>query len=284
MRLKISALFAVILLLVGGLGCTTNPETGRAQMILLSPQAEARMGLQAFTQIKQQEPISEDRMANDRVNEIGRRIVSTLGREVPDAEWEFVVFESEQVNAFALPGGKVGVYTGLIDLTETDDELAAIIGHEIAHVTLRHSAERMTQQMTVSGVALGAEIFMESEDIDTEDRMLARAGLGMFSSLGFVLPYSRKHETEADVVGLKYAAGAGYDPWAAITFWQKMRAVSDRAGRPLEIFSTHPEPENRIARLEGLAPQLVPLYRKRKAEFEEAEMNPIPDREIGVSR
>lgn len=271
-------LFAVLLLV----GCATNPETGRSQVILVSAQDEAQMGLESFSQIKKAEKISDNHMAIDRVNEVGRRIVTAIGREVPHAEWEFVVFESEALNAFALPGGKVGVYTGILELTSTDDELAAIMGHEIAHVTLRHSGERVTQQMAVAGLAVGSEIYMESEDMDSEDRWAVRAGLGAGSAVFFTLPFSRTHETEADVIGLRYAAGAGYDPRAAITFWQKMKMASEGEGRPPEFLSTHPSPDNRIARLEELAPQLVPLYRKRKAEIEERMMNPVIDREIGV--
>ncbi len=241
------------------------------------------MGLAAFSEIKEQEPLSENKMAIDRVNEVGWRIAESVGRSLPEAEWEFVVFESDELNAFALPGGKVGVYTGILELTETDDELAAIIGHEIAHVTSRHSAERMSQTMMAGIVAAGSEVYMESADVDHDNRALARAALGVGTTIGVMLPYSRLHETEADVIGLRFAAGAGYDPRAAITFWEKMKAASEGKGRPPEFLSTHPAPDNRIARLEELAPQLVPLYRKKKAEFEARAMNPIADREIGVS-
>jgi len=279
MLARIASLLVVALVLGG---CATNPETGRSQVILVSAQDEARMGLESFSKIKQAEKISDNPMAIDRVNEVGRRIVSAIGREVPHAEWEFVVFESEALNAFALPGGKVGIYTGILELTTTDDELAAIMGHEIAHVTLRHSGERVTQNMAVAGLALGTEIYMESEDMDSADRMLTRAGIGAGSALFFTLPFSRTHETEADIVGLRYAAGAGYDPRAAITFWEKMKIASEMEGRPPEFLSTHPSPDNRIARLAEMAPQLLPLYRKRKAEFEARAMNPMADREIGA--
>ncbi len=263
-------------------GCTTVPETGRSQFLLVSAEQETAMGLSAFSQIKQEEPISTNKMAIDQVYRVGKRIAASVGRELPHAEWEFVVFESEQLNAFALPGGKVGVYTGLINLVESDDELAAVIGHEIAHVTSRHSGERVTQQMVAGAAALGAEVYMASEDMDSSDRWVARTLLGVGTQVGVLLPFSRLHETEADIIGLRFAAGAGYDPRAAATFWQKMKAASSGEGRPPEFLSTHPSPDNRIERLQELAPDLMPMYREAKAKFEAMEMQPIAEREIGA--
>jgi predicted Zn-dependent protease len=272
---RLRTLFVAGLLLLGWAGCTTHPETGRSQLIMVGEQEEAQMGLQAFEEIKQQEAISDNKMAIDQVNRVGRRIAIAVGDRIPDADWEFVVFESEELNAFALPGGKVGVYTGLLALVESDDELAAVMGHEIAHVSSRHSAERMSQQMMAGLVAVGAEVYMESEDMDSDNRWLTRAALGLGTSMGYMLPYSRLHETEADIVGLKFAAAAGYDPRASYRFWQKMKAASADEARPLEFMSTHPSPDNRIARLQELAPQLMPLYEQKKAEFEELEMQPV---------
>lgn len=264
-----------VLLLFAWSGCTTHPETGRSQLLLVDEGSMKTMGLQAFEEIKQQEQISDNKMAIDQVNRVGRRIATAVGDRVPDADWEFIVFESEELNAFALPGGKVGVYTGLLELVETDDELAAVMGHEIAHVSSRHSAERYSQQMMTTALAVGAEIYMESEDVKSEDRWLTRAALGVGTQLGYMLPYSRMHETEADIVGLKFAAAAGYDPRASYQFWEKMQAASEGQARPLEFMSTHPAPENRIARLKELAPQLMPLYEEKKAEFDRLAFEPV---------
>lgn len=262
-------------------GCSTVPETGRSQVMMVSAQEETQMGLEAFTNIKQEEKVSTNVMAIDRVDRVGRRIAASVGRSLPNAKWEFVVFESEDLNAFALPGGKVGVYTGLLALAESDDELAAVMGHEIAHVTSRHSAERMSQQMLAGITAAGVEIGMEAGDVDHEKRALARTALGVGTTVGVMLPFSRLHESEADVIGLRFAAGAGYDPRAAISFWQKMKAASGDQGRPPEFLSTHPSPDNRIERLEELAPQLLPLYEEARQKFEAMEMAPAADREIG---
>ncbi len=247
------------------------------------------MGLAAFAQIKKEENISESPVANDRVKRIGQRIAESVGRSLPNAQWEFVVFESDELNAFALPGGKVGVYTGLIKLAESDDELAAVMGHEIAHVSSRHSGERVTHQMIASGITVGSELVMESQDVDDGTRNLARAALGGVTTAGFLLPYSRLHESEADAIGLKFAAGAGYDPRAAITFWQRMQKANEGKASPPEWLSTHPSNATRIRTLSELAPQYLPLYEQAKAKYEggeigstEATEGDLADREIGA--
>lgn len=261
----------LILTLAALVGCTTVPETGRRQLIITSADQEAQMGLAAFAQIKQEEPVSTNAMANDRVERVGRRIAASVGRALPNAQWEFVVFESNELNAFALPGGKVGVYTGLLALTESDDELAAVMGHEIAHVSSRHSGERFSQQMVATGVAAGTEVFMEAKDVDPKQRQLARAALGAATSVGVMLPFSRLHESEADAIGLRFAAGAGYDPRAAVTFWQRMQKANADRPKPWEFLSTHPSDATRIANLRRLAPQYLELYRTEKDRLDKAD-------------
>lgn len=276
--MKLLRVLIVLAPLVGMLGCTTVTESGRKQLILTSADQETQMGMAAFTQIKQEERVSRDVMANDRVTEVGRRIARAVGGDLPDAKWEFVVFDSDQLNAFALPGGKVGVYTGLLNLAETNDELAAVIGHEIAHVTSRHSGERMSHQMIASGVQVGSEMIMDAKDVDPQKRAITRTVLGIGTNLGAILPFSRLHESEADAIGLKFAAGAGYDPRAAITFWQKMQKANEGAQRPPEFLSTHPSSETRIANLKRLAPQYLPLYREAKKKWDSGAFD---DQEIG---
>jgi predicted Zn-dependent protease len=259
-------------------GCTTVKETGRSQLMLVSPSDEAKMGLSAFAQIKKSEKISTDPVLNARIQTIGKRIAVSVGREIPNAQWEFVVFDSPTVNAFALPGGKVGVYTGLIKLSASDDEIAIVMGHEIAHVTSRHGAERTSQNYAFIGVGLAAAVAMETQHVDPAKRNLALAAYGLGATVGYMLPYSRLHENEADSVGLRFAAGAGYDPRAGATFWRKMAAQG--GAKPPEFLSTHPSDSTRIANLQALAPQYVPLYQQSKARFqaanqasEQAEMN-----------
>ena len=246
-------------------GCVTNPETGRSQLMLVSPGDEASMGLASFTQIKHQEKISTDTVANARVTRVGKRIQQSVGREIPNAQWEFVVFESAQVNAFALPGGKVGVYTGLLKLTSTDDELAIVMGHEIAHVTSRHGAERTSQNYAIAGIGVLAEVGMEAKQVDPAKRNMVLAAYGIGSQVGFSLPFSRLHESEADSVGLRFAAGAGYDPRAGATFWRKMSAQGGQ--KPPLLLSTHPSDIDRIRNLEQLAPRYMALYEQSKVKY-----------------
>lgn len=223
------------------------------------------MGLSAFAEIKDEEEISDDEIANARVQRVGKRIAESVGRDLPNADWEFVVFESDELNAFALPGGKVGVYTGILKIAETDAELAAVMGHEIAHVSSRHGAERTSQQLLVMGGALLTEVGMEAKDVSEEKRDLIRTAYGLGTTVGLMLPYSRLHESEADAIGLRFAAGAGYDPRAAISFWRKMAAANKAAGKVPEFLSTHPSDDTRIKNLEQLMPKYLPLYEQSRA-------------------
>jgi predicted Zn-dependent protease len=259
MKRRLFALFVAAASLLFSSACTTVQETGRSQIILMSAAEEASLGVQAFSQIKRQEKISTDAAVNARIQRIGKRIAAAVGRDLPNAQWEFVVFESDQINAFALPGGKVGFYTGLINLASSDDEIAIVMGHEVAHVTSRHGAERQSQAMLIGlgGVALGVGT---RNDKNFEYYMLA---YGLGSTLGS-LAYSRNHETEADVVGLRFAARAGYDPRAAVTFWTKM-AAKESGPRPPKFLSTHPPSAERIENLKRLVPQYMPIYEQAKA-------------------
>ncbi|MFO1451722.1 MAG: M48 family metallopeptidase [Opitutaceae bacterium] len=261
-----------LLLALGGAallaGCSTVPETGRRQVMLVSPNMEAAAGLSAFSQLKKEEKVSADSVHNARVQRVGKRIAASVGRDLPNAQWEFVVFEADQVNAFALPGGKVGVYTGLLKLAESDDELATVMGHEIAHVTSRHGAERTSQGYLVAGGAILAELGMEAKDVDPAKRNMARAAYGLTTTLGAILPFSRLHESEADAVGLRFAAGAGYDPRAAISFWKKMAAANKGGVKPPPWMSTHPSDEARIKSLEQLAPKYLELFETNRKRFE----------------
>ena len=265
--MKLFSTLASVTLAVGLFsGCTTVQETGRSQLMLVSPAQEAQMGLAAFAQVKKDEKISNDPAVNARIQRIGKRIAASVGREIPNAQWEFVVFDSPTVNAFALPGGKVGVYMGLIKLASSDDEIAIVMGHEIAHVTSRHGAERTSQNYAIAGVGLLAAIGMEVKDVDPAKRNMALAAYGIGSQVGVALPYSRLHETEADSVGLRFAAGAGYNPQAAVSFWKKMAAQG--GVKPPELLSTHPSDATRIANLEKLAPKYMALYQQSKARYE----------------
>lgn len=262
------------ILMLGMVGCTTVSETGRRQLLITSPAEESQQGLAAFADIKKSEKISTDAKANAQVQRVGIRIKDSVMKShpMPDAQWEFVLFDSDQVNAFALPGGKVGVYTGLLKLVSSDDELAIVMGHEIAHVTSRHGGERASQATLanaagqVGGVALGATQYSET----TKNFILTAYGAG---AQGTLLAYSRTHESEADTIGMKFAAEAGYNPQAAVTFWKKMAAQSGKGqsgglSALIEKWtSTHPPDAERIANLEKLAPQYQAAYEQAKLRY-----------------
>ncbi len=252
-------------------GCQVVPETGRKQLMLVSPTEEARTGLAAFSDIKKSEKISANPAYRAQVERVGKRIADSVmrtpGHQIANAQWEFVVFESEQINAFALPGGKVGVYTGLLKLVASDDELAIVVGHEIAHVTSRHGAERTSQNIAVAGLGLVLAVGMEQQQVTPAKRNQILLAYGLGTTVGVLLPFSRTHESEADRIGLQFAAGAGYDPRAAAAFWRKMSAAN-KGPKPPPFLSTHPADTDRIAALEALAPQYLSLYQSSRLRYE----------------
>lgn len=245
-------------------GCYTVPETGRTTMNFMPESVLSEQAAMAFDQIRKEATVSRDRAANARVQRVGQRILaaaSRTGNLPPSEQWEFVVFDDDSViNAFAMPGGKVGVYTGILRVAQTDDELAAIIGHEVAHVSARHGNERMSQAMlfATGGLALGYAVRDEAEA--TQQAILLAYGVG--TTLGATLPYSRLHENESDEIGLLYMARAGYDPRAAVTFWTRMRDMN--GGSVPEFLSTHPAHDTRIERLEALLPRALEEYARAR--------------------
>jgi len=267
-RISLSLLAAVLMLA----GCYTNPVTGRRSMVLLSEGEEVSLGAQSFQAIREKEKVSTDAGAIARVNRVGQRIAQAVGNELPDAKWEFVVFESKDANAFALPGGKVGVYTGLLRLAESDAELAAVIGHEIGHVIARHGAERMSEAMVIAGVGAVGSAVVDTKTQDPQMRQMFELAYGGLATVGRVLPHSRNNESESDRMGAIYAARAGYDPRAAITFWQKMVAQKQAGGAAAggalsALLSTHPADEKRIADLKALMPQVMPIYEQNRGRY-----------------
>jgi metalloendopeptidase OMA1, mitochondrial len=246
-------------------GCYTNPVTGRQSLVTVSPGEELKLGAQSFADIRSKEKVSKDAAMNARVQRVGKRIATVVGDQMPNAQWEFVVFESDQVNAFALPGGKVGVYSALLKLAKSDDELAIVMGHEIGHVIARHGAERMTEQMIVQGVGSFASAYAQNR-YSPQTVQIFQTAYGGASTVVVALPHSRLQESEADRMGLVYAAKAGYDPRAAITFWKKMKAQAGGAkdGFLAKFLSTHPADDKRIADLETLMPQVLPFYEAAK--------------------
>ena len=238
--------------------CTTS-STGRKQFIMTSATDETQMGLQAFNQMKKEVPISNNPQHKSLVERVGARIAAQAKDRMPDAKWEFVVFESKEANAFCLPGGKIGIYTGILPITQNEAGLAAVIGHEVAHAANRHGGERMSQAQAVqTATALGGQVVSEQYSAIT---MVALGGLG---KVGIELPFSRAHESEADHVGLLYMAKAGYDPEEAVRFWERFSAANKGQSQGFELLRTHPVDAKRIADLKGWMPEAKAAMPKGK--------------------
>jgi predicted Zn-dependent protease len=243
-------------------GCASAPETGRRQLMMVDPAQEARMGFQAFQEIKSETPISRDPKVNAMLQRVGKRIAAVA--TLPDARWEFVLFDApDEPNAFALPGGKVGIYTGILPITQNEAGLATVIGHEVAHATARHGAERMSQGLALQAGGSVLSAVLGAQGVGGVSRELAMQAYGLGAQVGVLLPYSRTQEIEADRIGLLYMARAGYDPREAVAFWRRFQAYNaTRGGRPAEFLSTHPLDASRIAQLEQDLPRALAEYRR----------------------
>ena len=234
-------------------GCQTVPETGRRQFNVFSTSDEMQLGLTSFTQMKTNVPISHDPKANALVQKVGQRIAAVAA--LPGAQWEFVVFESKEANAFCLPGGKVGVYTGILPICRDEAGLATVLGHEVAHAVARHGGARMTEAV---GLQLGGALAQSWVDGSKFAKYgpVAKNVWGLGTQLGIALPHSRLQESEADEIGLLYMARAGYPPAAAVDFWQRFAAFNQQQGGTTPWFlRTHPTDDQRVAHLKSLLPK-----------------------------
>ncbi len=244
--------FLLVSILVG---CTTVPETGRKQLMLLSPQQEMQLGFSSFETMKSNVPISNDPANNALLKKVGERIAAVAN--LPNAQWEFVLFDSPEANAFCLPGGKVGVYTGILPITLNEAGLATVIGHEVAHAENRHGGERVSQGMIQQLGGTLLQSGMAAQGYKTETQAVAATVYGMTSQLAYTLPNSRSQESEADYVGLLRMAEAGYNPEEAVKFWERFQAFNNQAGgggTPW-FLRTHPMDEKRIADLKEWIPE-----------------------------
>lgn len=243
--------------------CATSP-LGRRQLVLVSNAEVSEAGIASYRQMQKKIPRATNAQQVRYVNCISNALVAqvpnlkAVGKLRVPADWEVTVFDSKDVNAFALPGGKIGVYTGLIQVANSQDQLAAVIGHEVTHVLAGHSAERYSEQVAsqVGGAVLQASTGVNGELI------------GMAANAFFLLPFSRTHETEADLLGLDLMASAGFDPRQAITLWQNMARASG-GQKPPEFMSSHPSDETRIRNLSERLAVAMPLYEQARAEGRE---------------
>ena len=233
------------------------PLTGRSQLVDITREQESALGLQTYQQVLSESKVLGSGQAVNLVREIGYRLAEVI-EDDPGFEWEFNVIDSAQANAFALPGGKVAVYTGILPIVENINGLSAVMGHEIAHAVARHGAERMAHQKLVQYGSMAASMALGSMDVGTQ-RMIMGA-LGMGAQYGVLLPFSRKHESEADYMGLIYLARACYDPREAPKIWERM--AENSKGQPQEFMSTHPSHETRIRQLNKWMPDALAIREK----------------------
>jgi predicted Zn-dependent protease len=256
------ALLVLMLGLVGAgiIGCSNVPITGRRQLNFIPAGQEMQLGLSSFEQMKKDVPVSRDPAANALVRKVGQRIAGIASNDLPNAQWEFVVFESKEANAFCLPGGKVGVYTGLLPITKDEAGLATVLGHEVAHASAHHGAERMSEALLAQtgGQVLGASL--SKSDPKTQAAVAVAYGLG--TQLGRELPHSRRQESEADQMGLTYMARAGFDPEAALAFWQRFSAATGGSDTTPWFLRTHPVTTDRIQHIKELLPAAKAEYQK----------------------
>lgn len=245
-------------------GCSTNPVTGRKELTgLVSHEQELQLGLQSFDKMKQEVPIDHDPNDNAMVQRVGKRLASVANKDMPNAQWEFVVFDSPEANAFCLPGGKVGVYKGILPICQNDAGLATVLAHEIGHAVSHHGAERLSQSelLQAGGQLVGAAT--QSAKPVTQTAVAAAYGLG--GQVGYQLPHSRSQESEADHIGLIYMARAGYDPHEALNFWQRFSSYNQSQGgsKVPSLLSDHPVDSKRIQQIQEWLPQAEQQYSGR---------------------
>lgn len=247
-----------VLALVIVSGCATAPYTGRRQLLLISEGEEIALGIKAYNEVLKKEKISTDPQTNEMVRRVGNRIAAVANK--PGYAWEFkVIDDSKTVNAFALPGGKVAVYTGILPYTKNEDGLAFVLAHEVAHALARHGGERMSQQLLLQLGQEGLNIAIANKSPAAVEAI--NVGYGIAATVGVALPFSREQEYEADKIGLILMAKAGYDPREAPAFFERMMDKTGKAHMP-EFLSTHPADQHRINRLKAMIPEAMQYYRK----------------------
>jgi len=283
LQARVRAVTLLSLLLPLGLlsGCETNPYTGRSQFLMTSVSDEMQMGAQAYGQVKSDPKMkqSQDPREIEPVKRVAGRIIEAAKRSkyaemAQKFQWEVTVFKDDKTaNAFALPGGKIAVYTGIFPMAKTEAGLAAVMGHEIVHALARHGGERMSQGEATN---IGIQVLGTAAGVGTGNAALGQAtmaALGVGAQVGMLLPFSRKHESEADYIGILLAADAGYDPRESVALWERMARMSG-GGAPAEFMSTHPSNETRIDQLKKWMPEAMAIYQSKQS-VPAAELPPI---------
>lgn len=248
-------LFVILLTALVVTACATSPTGRRTIKFMPAGQMDA-MGVQAYAEMKQQTPATRDSRVNNYVQCVARNVTNVVG-----GQWEITVFADDQANAFALPGGKIGVYTGLLKVAENQSQLAAVIGHEIVHVTAEHSNERVSTS-TLANSGMQVVQVLAGEPTPMKQQLLGLLGVG--TQVGILLPFGRAQESEADILGIDLMARAGFDPRESVQLWINMSKNSN--GAPPEFMSTHPSSDTRIRQLQERMDSAMQLYRQAQAQ------------------
>ncbi|GEO11369.1 M48 family metallopeptidase [Segetibacter aerophilus] len=268
MKNKLFLLSILVMMLV--VACTTNAITGRSQLSLVSDEQMQQMAVTEYKQFLSENKVVSSTQSKDAemVKRVGSRIASAvtsfyrgkgIANELQNYQWEYNLVNSNQVNAWCMPGGKIVVYTGILPVSQNEAALAVVVGHEVAHAVLKHGSERMSQGLVqqLGGVALS--VALANKPAETQNMFMQAYGLG--SSVGAILPHSRKQELEADRYGLIYTALAGYNPREAVPLWQRMEAMGNGQQKPPEFLSTHPAEQTRIQKLQEQMPEALKYYK-----------------------
>jgi len=235
-----------------------NPETGRKSHVAMSTREEASLGIQSYQQVLAQSESVSSGPELEMVKRVSSRLATATGKAGADFDWQVSLIRSAQINAFCLPGGKIVVYTGILLITQNEPALATVLGHEMAHATSRHGSQRVLEQNLAQTALTG--VAMSLSDMDYDKQRAVMGALGAGTQFGVLMPFSRKHESEADEIGLLYMARAGYDPRESIRFWQRMENAG--SAQPPEFLSSHPSHGTRIQQLEAEMPKALEEYSK----------------------
>lgn len=248
--------------------CSNVPITGRKQFTAIPTSQMLALSADSYEQVLSETQVSSNQVYLTQVNQVGQKMIAAVEKYLADNnmesriegfDWKFTVLQSEELNAWCMPGGQIAFYEGIMPVCQDETGIAIVMGHEIAHAVARHGNERMSQQLLINmgGIALSEALRTEKE----ETQQLALLAFGVGSQLGVTLPYSRNHETEADELGLYFAALAGYNPEEAPAFWERMQSVGEGT-RPPELLSTHPDPGRRIENLKSIMPKALEYYKQ----------------------
>jgi predicted Zn-dependent protease len=266
-KIRVVAVLGLLTLLALA-GCTRVPITGRQQLNLIPASEINTMSFDQYSQFLTEHKVSADRAQTALVEQVGGNIQHAVERFFAEQgrssaltgyQWEFHLVDDPEVNAWCMPGGKVVVYTGLLPVTRDATGLAVVLGHEIAHAVANHGSERMSQGLITNLGGMALQRALQEKPAQTQQLFMTAFGVG--TQVGFLLPYSRLHESEADHLGLIFMAMAGYDPQQAPAFWERM-AAQNQGGAPPEFLSTHPSDEKRLSDIRALVPEAMKYYRK----------------------